>query len=79
MNPMDLALAVQELGTVEHHDFLDFNKLGGGIMNLVLPRDPPTIVMNQMPPRVFRIDGSDYEETSRTKYGSIGTYDKQIV
>ena len=55
-------LAVQELGVVEEHDFLDWNTLKGGQMNLVMPRDAPTIVMNQMPPRVFKINGDDYED-----------------
>ena len=50
-------MEIQNFGLVEHNDFLDFQILSGGKMNLTLPRDPPTVVINQLPARSFRITG----------------------
>lgn len=55
LNPM-IALQIQQIGYNENHEFLDFKTLGGGYMNLVMPRDPATIVMNQLPARVFKMN-----------------------
>lgn len=52
-------IEVQGFGIVSHHEFLDFRTLSGGKMNLVLPQDPPTVVINQLPARSFRLDGTD--------------------
>ncbi len=53
--------AVQKKFEVHHHDLFTFDKIGGGLMNIVLPRDAPTVIVNQMPMRGFRLKQIDNE------------------
>jgi len=43
---VEFGLKIQEKSVVDHNDFFDWNTLGGGYMNLVMPRDAPTVVIN---------------------------------
>lgn len=43
---IDLVESMQKLFSVNHHENMKFNILSGGKMNLTMPRDSPTIVVN---------------------------------
>ena len=45
-DPVEIALKIQAKSVVDHKDYFDYKTFGGGYMNLVLPRDGATIVMN---------------------------------
>lgn len=64
---------------MEHNDFIDFDTLGGGKMNLVLPRDPPTIVINQLPMRSFKINGDDSDQKILQNNNHFSFYDKYLI
>jgi hypothetical protein len=40
---------MQKLFSVNHHENIQFQILSGGKMSLAMPRDSPTIVVNQLP------------------------------
>ena len=45
-DPMTSLMGIQEKAEVHHHDAFYFQQMEGGKMNLILPRDAPTVVVN---------------------------------
>lgn len=73
--------SIQKIAEVHHHDVINFDKVSGGINSIVLPRDAPTLIVNQLPIREFRLKDIDHEsmhERNNTSYNMYDRYLKEV-
>ena len=70
--------AIQKIAEVHHHDAINFDKVSGGINSIVLPRDAPTLIVNQLPIREFRLKDIDHEDMTERTNNSYNMYDRYL-
>lgn len=70
---------IQEKSQVFHRNKWQFKTISGGKISLVLPRDPPTTVINQLPMRGFQLNPRANEPDKLDIDGNYHTYDRYLL